>query len=148
MSIDATIDAIAFKDHATLPNEKHVTQYLGNWPSHTKSWIREKRFPMLTIRYEDMSNKPTAIFGSVLEAIGAPVDQSRLEKAIRFSSIKEARKQEDKDGFVEKSRNADRFFGKGRAGGWKDVLTDEQIARVVAYHRPMMERFDYVPEGF
>ena len=31
---------------------------------------------------------------------------------------------------------------------WRDVLTREQAARVIATHREQMQRFGYVPAGY
>ena len=66
---------------------------------------------------------------------------------MRHASFKELRKQEDSEGFPERSAAQERFFRSGKAGGWRDVLSDNQVHRIVAVHRAQMARFGYIPEG-
>jgi len=40
-----------------------------------------------------------------------------------------------------------RFFRKGLAGQWKDVLTKNQIRAVVNAHYEQMSRFGYLPDA-
>ena len=35
------------------------------------------------------------------------------------------------------------FFRRGEAGGWRDELNAEQVARIEAAHAPMMRRLGY-----
>jgi hypothetical protein len=46
---------------------------------------------------------------------------------------------------MEKPEHAQRFFREGRAGQWKDILSAEQIDRIVSDHREQMARFGYLP---
>jgi hypothetical protein len=56
------------------------------------------------------------------------------------------RAQEQAEGFNEKpDKSASPFFREGRVGQWREVLSPAQVARIVAAHRPLMKRFDYVP---
>lgn len=71
-----------------------------------------------------------------------------MERAIKFSSFKTLKKLEEKHGFKERSANAQRFFRAGKAGSWRDVLSAEQIERLVSDHREQMERFGYLPKEF
>ena len=57
-------------------------------------------------------------------------------------------RQEEKNGFWEKTAVQKSFFRKGCAGGWKGVLTDEQVGRIIDTHRVQMERFNYIPDGW
>jgi hypothetical protein len=55
---------------------------------------------------------------------------------------------EKRAGFVEAVSEQSRFFRTGRANQWRDVLSREQVARVVNGHREQMARFKYVPAGY
>ena len=63
---------------------------------------------------------------------------------MRTYSIAELAEQERKSGFVERSRNADRFFRKGGIGTYRQELTDDLIAMLVERHRPMMTELGYL----
>ena len=52
---------------------------------------------------------------------------------------------EDELGFRERSEKSKRFFRQGKTGGWRDVLTRQQVERIVAAHEPQMRRFGYWP---
>ncbi|MEL7172497.1 MAG: sulfotransferase domain-containing protein, partial [Pseudomonadota bacterium] len=92
-----------------------VTQYLGDWSDHVRSWTKPRDIPVLVLRYEDLLSDPTAGFTRLLSHIGVPIVEERLARAVRFSSFDEVRAQEDKAGFIEKSPSADRFRLRRRA---------------------------------
>jgi hypothetical protein len=55
---------------------------------------------------------------------------------------------ERRDGFVEVPIKGKHFFRTGRANQWRDVLSREQIMRIVADHREQMARWRYLPAGY
>jgi hypothetical protein len=67
----------------------------------------------------------------------------QLADAIERSSFGRLRAQEEKEGFRERPKAAERFFREGRAGQWKEVLTAQQVARVASDHGEQMARFGY-----
>jgi hypothetical protein len=71
--------------------------------------------------------------------------ESELADAIDRSSFERLREQEEKAGFKERPDEAERFFREGRAGQWKEVLTPQQIQRIVDAHGEQMQRFGYLP---
>jgi len=46
------------------------------------------------------------------------------------------------------ARACKHFFRSGRANQWRDVLSREQIGRIVEAQREQMARFRYVPTGY
>lgn len=129
-----------------LPGDKKsiVTQYLGRWSDHVLSWVDDRRLKPLTLRYEDMKRDPQKEFSKAIRHIGLDIDPERLERAIRFSSFEELSRQEKDAGFIERSKNADRFFRGGRIGDGLTSFTEAEIARVIDNHKPVLERFDYL----
>jgi hypothetical protein len=64
-----------------------------------------------------------------------------------LSSFTRLKAQEQAKGFRERPPQADQdFFREGRAGQWKNVLTEAQIARLVHDHAEQMRRFGYMTE--
>lgn len=145
MPVATAVTAIASPENQIVPDANNVAQYLGSWSDHVRSWTATRDFPVLTLRYEDMLAAPDEAFREVLRRIGVPVDEERLDRAIRFSSFDELRTQEERLGFRETSRHADRFFRAGKSDQWRTGLAPELVERICARHESMMKRFGYLP---
>lgn len=130
---------------ATETNQ--LRQKLLSWSGHVKSWIEAPGIRVKVLRYEDMKLAPEETFGEAVRFAGLPGDAGRLRKALEFSRFEELRRQEEKHGFGEKMPLAKSFFRKGEIGSWREVLTAEQAARIIADHGEVMRRFGYVNEN-
>lgn len=146
LKIEDAVHAIGHSDNATSGDDMAVATFLGSWSEHVNSWTARAAYPQLTIRYEDLLADPEANFTSILKHIGVPVDAERLKRAIAHASFKEAKKQEKKHGFIEKSAAAESFFTSGKAGSWKSDLAPELAERIIKDHRATMKRYGYLPE--
>ena len=78
----------------------------------------------------------TGVFRSALEC-GGPPAWSRVP-------IATPRDQEAAGGIRERSEQQKRFFRRGKAAGWKDELSDDQVRRICEAHGEQMERFGYL----
>jgi hypothetical protein len=144
--IDKAIEIMG-TPNAELPvTEQQVNEVYGTWSQHVLSWTRKPHRAIYVMRYEDMLAEPAKTFGGLARhLLFAPTEQ-QLTDAIKASSFSELRAQEDKDGFRERPENAERFFREGRTGQWKEILTRDQIDRIVKDHGEQMARFGYLPE--
>ena len=147
ITIDDAIESIAQPTLMTEPSARNVRQYLGSWSGHVASWHRPRPIKRLTILYEDMQKSPVKTFNKVARFLGMPDDPIRLQRAVEFSSFAELSAQESKSGFVEKSSSADRFFRSGRAGGWRDALSNTQIAQIEADHKDVLTKLGYLDKA-
>lgn len=138
--------AIGRADNTIAGGTGAVTQFLGSWSEHVRGWARCREFPVLVLRYEDMMDDAAATFASALQHIGVPVDEDRLERAVRFSSFEELRRQEDSGGFVERSPHSQRFFDSGKAGRWHEELPPEAADRIRSEHAKVMREFGYLED--
>lgn len=138
-------EAIASPSNRVVPDANNVMQYLGSWSQHVKGWTEARDFPVLTMRYEDLHADPHGQFSRVLERLGVKLDAERLERAIRFSSFKELRRQEETSGFRERTRHAERFFRAGTTGQWRDRLPHPVVERICRDHGTVMKRHGYLP---
>ena len=98
------------------------------------------------MRYEDMMHTPSKTFGALAAYLRLKPGRGLLERAIKHSSFKVLRAQEDRNGFGERPGNLSRFFRTGATGQWQETLTEEQVAKIVEVHRVQMERFGYLPQ--
>lgn len=145
---DAAIDYLNNENSATENSELFVSEFLGSWSQHAKSWADMESDRILILRYEDLLEKPTKWFGRVARLIGADGDRMRVERAIRHSDFRALAEMEKRDGFVEVPIKSKRFFRAGRSNQWREKLSREQVARIVEAHRTQMQRFGYVPGGY
>ena len=146
VDIDGAIERLNMPGAASEANDNNVPEYYGDWSHHVTSWTGQENPQLHIVRYEDMTETPQRTFGAIAGFLGLSPGKPRLNKAIRFSSFKELRKQEAVSGFRERSHHADRFFRVGRTGQWRKELSTPQIDRIVAAHHEQMERFGYLPE--
>lgn len=148
LPIDTAIEVMNLDNHETPTTHTMVAEPMGNWSQHVESWTARPNPGLHVMRYEDMLADPQAAFGGLVKFLNIPVTRQKLRLAIKNASFKELRRQEEHAGFWEKTRVQKHFFRKGKAGGWREVLSDKQVARVVEKHREQMARFGYLPEGF
>lgn len=114
-----------------------------SWSQHVLSWTQQSQVPVLVLRYEDMLTDPEKTFASALRFLGLDLSYERLQKAIRFSSFGELKRQEDRQGFAEKPDKSKAFFRQGTAGHWRQQLSPPQIDRITNDHAAVMQQFGY-----
>jgi aryl sulfotransferase len=79
----------------------------------------------------------------VARFLGLPCDSKRIAAAVEAAAFPRLQAQERAAGFIEKPSRSPVFFREGRVDGWRQVLTAEQAARIVAAHGDVMRRCNY-----
>ena len=143
-TIEAAVTSIGRSNNTSAGRGDNVKQFLCSWSQHVRSWTRTRDFPVLVLRYEDMQADPETTFAKALTHIGVPVDDERLERAIRFSSFDELRRQEVKEAFIERSKKSERFFHTGKSGQWRGVMADALVEKIRRDHGEVMREFGYL----
>jgi len=129
-----------------LKNKDNLHHILLTWSEHVKTWTKlNENIKTLVLKFEDLLDKPHEEFTKVIQFLTMPVDQDRLDFAIKENTFKNLRKHEEENGFAELSENSasGKFFRVGKANQWKDILTKEQVTKIEEDHSEMMEEFDY-----
>jgi len=121
-------------------------QKLLSWNGHVQSWQQQSLIPVHLIRYEDMLMNPAEAFGSMVKSLELDYDEERLSRAIGFSNFDLLKKMEDQNGFPEKLQTVRNFFWKGKIGNYREILTTEQIQRIVDHNYVSMKQFGYIDE--
>lgn len=147
-TIDEAITHLANDQTITGGTETHVFEVHRSWSTHVKSWTQHPSPQLLVMRYEDLLHKPRKHFKQVASFLGLKPSPERLERAIRHSSFKALKELEQKKGFRERSKKAESFFREGRSEQWREVLTPEQVRRIIADHHVQMARFGYIPDDY
>lgn len=145
-SIDDAIEVMNRDDARTKNTERQAYEPMGSWSQHVESWTHRPHRALHVMRYEDMLATPEQTFGALCWFLRVGLKPGELEAAIEKSSFARLQAQEEARGFRERPDQAERFFREGRAGAWREVLTRDQIDRIVACHRATMARFGYLPD--
>lgn len=118
-------------------------EYTSSWDAHVSSFV-EIGCPSIILRYEDLLEKTPQVMETIVKSLLGSVDQKQLDFAIEHSAFPVLQEQEEKEGFREAAGQNDRFFAKGKAGGWQNVLSAAQAKKVEKQFEPTMKRFGYL----
>lgn len=133
---------------STVNGLDRVHVVIGSWSENVASWTETPHPAVLVLRYEDLLDNPEAGFLKVTRHLQIKPTRAELRRAIELSRFDRLRGLEDRDGFAERpQRSNEAFFREGRAGQWRERLSEAQVARIVARHGPLMKRFGYLPEA-
>jgi hypothetical protein len=140
LPMDRTIQNMCDAEALTA-SKTQIFEVLGRWDDHVASWTESQGLPLHVMRYEDMAADPERAFRALLGFLQVPVNDGQLRRAVRRASFKSLQKQEASVGFRERPGAMERFFVRGKPGGWRDELTPEQVGRLRAEFLPMLEKW-------
>lgn len=136
-------EQICHPDNANAPTDRTVAEFLGSWSDHVESWTGKSAYPVLVLRYEDMLSQPETEFAKIVAHFGMDVDEERLQRAIQHASFDQLKQQEQQHGFNEASDKGAAFFGKGRAGQWRDELDPVLVKQIRQANKRVMKQYGY-----
>jgi len=143
ISIDETIDAIQNPENV-LASRSGIADVLGRWDTHVAAWLNAPGLPLHVMRYEDIHADPKRAFSTLFEFLRAPVNTAHLKRTISATQFENLQKQEQESGFIERPPRMKQFFHSGKAGGWRETLTETQIAKIHQAFEPALRK--YYPE--
>ena len=146
VGIDAAIEAMARSADVGpgRPVQGMTAQPWGSWSGHWQSWRQpDVPFPVHVVRYEDLRHDAVSALEPVFDAIGLACTRAQLSDAVEQARFDRLRESEARSGFRETSPWTSTFFREGRDGGWRDVLTDAQVATIEADHAEVMSVLGY-----
>ncbi len=152
-TIDQAITFMARPDAALCGRRdrqhNQLRQRLRSWSGYHRSWLEQTVLPLHVLRYEDLHRDTAAAFAGSLAFARLDVAADAIARAVRFAGFRELGEQERASGFREAPATmvGGRFFRRGVAGGWRDELTDAQVALIERDHGAMMGRFGYARAG-
>ena len=145
IDIDLAIKALNQPD-MVLMSPGEVPQFTLSWSKNTESWAcRQYDYDVFWIRYEDLLVRPEEYFTKIIEIIfnKSPEPES-FKRALEISKFDNLQKYEAEVGFREKGEKSDKFFKRGYAGYWKDILTPKQVLAIEEPNQKMMKFFNYL----
>jgi LPS sulfotransferase NodH len=111
--------------------EQLARQYVINLEA-TKRAYEAHRGPKSRVLYEELRPDALSGVGRIFDEIGAEVEASELEKAVR---------RQDWESIPEEKKGEGRSRRKATPGGWREDLSPEQAATVERITAPLMEEF-------
>jgi len=147
-TIDKSINRLCDKNFCIAASKKkfnqQVRQKLLSWDLHVKSWTEQNDFPVLVIRYEDMLLNPQKEFKKILKFLKIKTDNNKLNSSIKNSSFDKMKLLEKKTGFKEKPSSCKKFFNVGKSGYYKEILSENQIKKIIKEQKDSMKKFGYL----
>jgi hypothetical protein len=146
ISIDDTIDVMNAPGFSTANTKDGPFEMWGTWSEHVASWTAKPQETVLVVRYEDLLADPVGKFVEITAHLRQAVPRETIAAAAEASTFAELSAAEREHPFRETSEMADRFFREGKAGGWKERLSNDQSRRIVDVHWEQMRRVGYTLE--
>ena len=138
---------------------KKDQRYLGfnalfSWSSNNKSWSECQKFPVLTIKYEDLEKETFETFKKVFEFIKKvsklkeDFNQKKAEVAIKNCNFEKLQKLEKEKGFYEavskkNSSEKIKFFNLGNKNNYKNLLNKNLIDEINLFYKDELKKYDY-----
>ena len=143
LSHEKAAEAICHPNNGLAADRRGVGQLLCSWGEHVACWTHSGPYPLLVLRYEDLLSQPEQEFARVIEHLGLQVDNERLRRSIQHSSFDQLQQQEKQQGFIERRKGGDMFFGRGQSGIWRDELSPELVKYIRQRNKRMMKKYGY-----
>jgi hypothetical protein len=149
LSIDEAIDRMGdpsstlAKQGARL--ESQLPQPMGTWSEQIASWLEQDEIRTHLVHYEQLRSSSAETFTQVLIACGIEPDEAAVADALERTRFERLQAAERESGFAERPRGAPAFFRKGEVDGWREELSEAQIARITKDHGHRMHLLGYGP---
>lgn len=147
------------KDNKKALIEKKDNRFLGfvplfSWIFHEKSWSECKKFPVLTIRYEDLQDETFQTFKKVYEflkkitKIETSFDREKTKKIIKSCDFNTLKKLEKEKGFKESmtvkgTKKKLNFFNLGHDNQYQNLLDDKLIDQMNFLYQEQLQKYNY-----
>ena len=130
------------------------TNIINSWRINYKSWMSNKNFQRLTIRYEDMIENPQQTFEKLVVFINTlmrfkdKIDPKKLSNAIETTNFKSLQDIENQGKFSEnvyslKDNRKIKFFYQGPKNNWKKNLDESMIKKMNEFYMKDLKFFKY-----
>ena len=146
-------------ENKVLEDYPHLKNYaktniINSWRINYQSWMSNKNFRRLTIRYEDMIENPQQTFEKLVVFINTlmrfkdKIDPKKLSNALETTNFKSLQDIENQGKFSEnvyslKDNRKIKFFYQGPENDWKKNLDENMIKKMNEYYKNDLKFFRY-----
>jgi hypothetical protein len=143
--LDRAIADMASKGFGRMSDAYSVYWASSSWSVNVQSWTEPRDPRILVVRYEDLVSEPNRIFTTIANHLLMKPTDEQVTKALDVTAFAKMRDLEEA-GKAKLNNPVDvEFFRSGKAQQWRDVLTKDQVDRIVTDHGAVMDRFGYAP---
>ena len=130
-----------------------ISEVLGSWSQHYKSWQNIKFAPILNIKYEnlidDTKNSLITIINFLQKFTAAKIDGEKILQTIKSCNFENLREMEIKQGFdesaySEKLEKRVNFFHLGKENNWEKLLRPEMEKKIRTIFNNEMKELNYI----
>tara|TARA_Y100000590_G_scaffold379696_1_gene447516 strand:+ start:279 stop:1121 length:843 start_codon:yes stop_codon:yes gene_type:complete len=129
-------------------------QALFSWILNQKSWVENKNFPVLTVRYEDLQSETFNTFKKVLDFINKLtnskkiIDREKAKKSIKNCDFENLKRLEQEKGFAEAitkkgSNEKLKFFNLGINNNYKNLLDSILLSKMNDLFQSELVKYNY-----
>ena len=137
-----------------VDNRYIAFQPLFSWILNQKSWVENKNFPVLTIRYEDLQSETFVTFKKVLDFINnlmnskKTIDRNKAKEVIKNCDFEKLKKLEKEKGFAESitKKRSDKkipFFNLGANNNYKNLLDSKLLNKMNELFQNELVKYKY-----
>ena len=141
-------------DHS-IKNDYSNFQFISSWEKNYQSWINQKKFSVIMIKYEDLINDTLGTFKKVIEFIEFITNSRKVyndkkaKNSIQSTSFENMKKIERKDGFIESilSKNESRkipFFHLGPKNNWRKIFDQNYQKKLNFTFKQNLKELNYL----
>tara|TARA_Y100000590_G_scaffold429408_1_gene541958 strand:- start:2095 stop:2934 length:840 start_codon:yes stop_codon:yes gene_type:complete len=127
--------------------------FLSSWSNHYKSWILNKMFKILIIKYEDLEYKTYETTKNIILFINNLIgeknnlNKNKIVNCIKTTNFQVLQKKEEQTGFMENvSLNHNKkinFFYLGNKNKWQNILSSEIKIKTNNLFKNDLKYFNY-----
>tara|TARA_B100000073_G_scaffold346367_1_gene357613 strand:- start:1296 stop:2141 length:846 start_codon:yes stop_codon:yes gene_type:complete len=129
-------------------------QFLMSWSLNQKSWIENKKFPVLLIKYEDLVGETFFVFKNIIQFINKLMNnkqafnKDKAVNAIKNTSFEKLQNLEKQYGFSEAvtkkgTKEKLKFFNLGKANNYQNILSKNLINKMNKEYKKELEKYNY-----
>jgi len=129
-------------------------QFLMSWSLNQKSWIENKKFPVLLIKYEDLVGETFFVFKNIIQFINKLMNnkqafnKDKAVNAIKNTSFEKLQNLENQYGFSEAvtkkgTKEKLKFFNLGKANNYQNILSKNLINKMNNEYKKELEKYNY-----
>ena len=129
-------------------------QPLGSWSDHVNSWVKSKNFPVLKVRYEDLTDSTYETFKKIIQFINKitksnnQFNRKKAINSIKNTSFNKLKNMENTKGFDEarinqKTGKKIKFFYLGSKNDYTNILDAKLVNKINSSFKNDLESNDY-----
>ena len=130
-------------------------QFISSWEKNYQSWIYNKSFPTMIIKYENLLNEIFSVFKNLINFIDkvcknkTKFNKKKAQNAMTSTSFSKLKKIEEEKGFSEsimsnKSKKKIPFFFLGPENDWKKKIDKNLQKKINSIFKKNLDEFKYI----